>query len=166
MTHECGDHFVLIGEDDSMEKSDWKYLLLRFDFGMIRSWKCSLSRFLNLNNCVGTLWLAALRMYLIYLAFLFFYLFSVFCYHNWAIGLVSEGMDSPMTPRSGVRSMLVHHGHVFPYLCYFGYFYFSILFSLLICFLTLLFLLFWKNVEYEPPLFLPLEFNGDFMYFI
>lgn len=91
---------------------------------------------------------------------------SPFGKHNWAIGPVGEGIDSPMTPSSGVRAMLEHPDH-FPFLfchLYLFYLFYSFYFSLI--FLTPLFLLFWKNIKHQLPLFFPLEFNDDFIYFI
>lgn len=121
--------------------------------------------FLNLNNSFVMFWLVEVRAKSIYLLFFLFILVSVVSYYNWVIRLVGEGMNSPMTPRLGIRSQCVHPDQVF-FLYVIFFIYFPILFSILIYFLTLLFLVFWKSVKHQRPLFLSLEFNDDFIYFI
>lgn len=135
----------------SMIKSNEKLVFGGFDFEMVKGRRWSRACFLNLKILVVMFGLVDTCAKPVYLLFFLFIHVSAFLYHKCAIGPVGEGVR-PLA--CATSSFFFHFVILF------------ILFSLLILFFYPFILIILKICWTSTPLYLHLEYNGGFIYFI
>jgi hypothetical protein len=149
MTHECGGQFVYCCAMWLHEKIWSKTPISRVWFWVVSRKKTTICTFFEFEIVLCPT-LVGWSAYTSILFIIFnIYLFQCVCLHKRALGPMGEGVDPSWPQGQGFNPQRVHvffSFHLF-------YLFFIILFSILIYFLTHLFLLFWKNVKHGPHYF-------------